>query len=216
MNDHVDSIEEPSAAEMATIHALLARPDVWHEPPIDLEDRVVTGISTLATVATDSFAPASIVDHEARRRSRSIPWWVATAAACVAIVAGVAALSGMFGDDKQVAAAEVALTGTDAAPQASATAEMSATPAGLKIVLDVDGLPPAPEGHFYEAWISSATLRVSAGSFHLRGGDKPIELWAGVVDPGFTRLAITLEPLDADTDSSGNVQLTGTYTLDDD
>ena len=132
------------------------------------------------------------------------------------IVAGSAVLFGALnGSDATAPDTEIALAGTDAAPDASAQAALSATPAGLKIVFDVDGLAPAPAGHFYEAWVSDGTLRVSAGTFHLRGGDKPIELWAGVVDPGFTQLAITLESLDGNTDSSGDARLVGSYDLGD-
>ena len=46
MTDHLDSVDEPSAAEMATIHTLLSRPDVWDTPPPDLEARIVTVIGT--------------------------------------------------------------------------------------------------------------------------------------------------------------------------
>ncbi len=83
-------------------------------------------------------------------------------------------------------------------------------------MLDVDDLAPAPDGYFYEAWVSNETIRVSAGTFHLREGDKPIELWAGAVDPSFSRLAITLEPLDGNTESSGDVQLLGNYDVGND
>jgi hypothetical protein len=214
MNDHLDSGEEPSATEMAAIEALLARPEVWDDPPADLEDRVAAAIAAEAISVTGSVAPSSIAEQRATRRSGGFPWWLSAAAAGVLVIAGVALVT--RGDDAQSADTEIVLTGTDTTPEASARAALSATPAGLKIVLDVDGLAPAPEGHFYEAWVSNGTLRVSAGTFHLRGGDKPIELWAGVVDPSFTSLAITLEPLDGNTDSSGDAQLVGTYDLDGD
>ena len=79
-----------------------------------------------------------------------------------------------------------ALEGTDAQPGASANVVISATPAGLKILLDTEGLPGAPDGYMYEAWVGDDTIGVSAGTFHLRGGDGPIELWAGVTGPEFT------------------------------
>jgi hypothetical protein len=214
MNDHLDSGEEPSATEMATIEALLARPEVWDDPPADLEDGVAAAIAAEAVSVTGSVAPGSIAEQRAKRRSGGLPWWLSAAAAGVLVIAGVALVT--RGDGAQSPDTEIELTGTDTSPGASAQAALSATPAGLKIVLDVEGLAPAPEGHFYEAWVSNGTLRVSAGTFHLRGGDKPIELWAGVVDPSFTRLAVTLEPLDGNTDSSGDAQLVGTYDLDGD
>lgn len=213
MNDPLDSVEEPSATEMAAINALLARPDTWDEPPAGLEDLVVAAIAGEAADAAPNGSPTSIAEQRARRARQATRWRFAAAAACLAIVAGIVVT--VRGDERSPDT-EIALAGTEAAPTASAQVELSATPAGLKILLDVEGLAPAPEGHFYEAWISNDTIRVSAGTFHLRGGDKPIELWAGVVDPDFTRLAVTLEPLDGNTDSSGDVQLVGNYDLDGD
>ncbi len=105
--------------------------------------------------------------------------------------------------------------GTDRAPDASAEVEVSDTPVGLKILLTPDGLPAAPEGTYYECWLSDGDVRVSAGTFHLRGGSGEIELWAGVVGPDFTHLAVTLEPIDDDLDSSGDAYLRGTFRLDD-
>ena len=93
---------------------------------------------------------------------------------------------------------------------------MDATPAGLKILLDADGLEGAPEGFMYEAWVGDGTIGVSAGTFHLRGGSDRIELWAGVTGPEFRRLWVTLEPIDDDASPSGDTRLRGEFSLDDD
>lgn len=211
MNDYLDSVEEPNAAETATIKALLARTEVWDEPPAYLEGLVITAIAAEVTSIDGAVAPSSIAEHRARRERHSLAWLLSAAAACVVIIAGVVLTN--RGSNEQKADAAITLAGTAAAPEASAQASLSATPAGLKIVLDVEGLAPAPEGHFYEAWISDGTIRVSAGTFHLRGGDKPIELWAGVADPSFNRMSVTLEPLDGKADSSGDAQLVGSYDV---
>ena len=128
------------------------------------------------------------------------------------IVAGVAVIS-RGGSDDGVA---FALEGTDAAPGASATVIVAATPAGLKILLDADGLPGAPDGYMYEAWVGDGTLSISAGTFHLRGGSTSIELWAGVTEPSFRRLWVTLEPIDDDPSSSLDARLRGEFSLPDD
>jgi hypothetical protein len=216
MTDHLDSVEEPSAAEMAMIQSLLSRREVWQTPPADLEDRVVTVVGTVATATARPEGSIPLDERRPRRAVRTKTWYVATAAACFVIISGAAVVFSLVSDDGQSVVAEVDLAGTTAAPDATAQAALWTTPAGLKIVLDVDGLGPAPAGHYYEAWVSNDTIRVSAGTFHLRGGDKPIELWAGVVDPSFTRLAVTLEPLDSDSGSSGDIRLRGTYALDGD
>jgi hypothetical protein len=210
-----ERFEEPSAAELEALAGLLARADVWDEPPSGLEDSVVAAVARSATDDAVSF--------DARRRdddaddaveagsSRAMPWWLTAAAVCAVVVAGVAVFA--RGSNPTVDGIVVALEGTDAAPGASAEVALAATPAGLKILLDADGLEPAPEGYFYEAWISNGLIRVSAGGFHLRNGDGPIELWAGVADPEFDTLAVTLEPVDGNTDSSGDVRLRGRYDL---
>jgi hypothetical protein len=139
-----------------------------------------------------------------------VPWWLGAAAAIVAVVGGLALIT-RGGDDGTV----FALTGTDAAPDATAELVVSATPAGLRLLLDPDGLPGAPEGTYYEAWVTDGDVRVSAGTFHLRDGDERIELWAGVVGPEFNQLAVTLEPVDADNGSSGDAYLSGRFSIDD-
>jgi hypothetical protein len=211
MTDHLDSVEEPSAAELAAIDALLAPPDVWDDPPDGIDDLVVSAIEAERGPVALPSGPVIALDERRAWRTRSAtPKWLAAAAVCAAVVAGLALVTrgGSGADDIRIA-----LAGTDAAPGASADVTLAATPAGLKILLDADGLEPAPDGYFYEAWVSNGSIRVSAGSFHVRNGDGPIELWAGVVDPDFTSLAVTLEPIDGDTDSSGDVRLSGQYQL---
>lgn len=184
--------------------SLLGRADVWDEPPTALEDAVVAAISAEAgEPAGDSAAPGR----------RSLPsWWLAAAAVCALVVAGVALVAGRdTGEPEQATGLVIELESTDLFPGASATADLAATPAGLRIVLDAQGLPPAGPDHFYEAWVTDGTIRVSAGTFHLNGGSAPIELWAGVDDPAFRTLTVTLEPLDGIADSSGQVILRGNF-----
>lgn len=216
MTEELDATPEPTADEAEAIAALLARADVWDEPPAGLEDDVVRAIAAARAerpAMGPGGAPTSTEASErpAEGRPSAMPWWLAAAAAVAVVVAVIAIAT--RGDDP--GGTVVALAGTDAAPGASAVVELSSTPAGLKILLDADGLDGAPDGFYYEAWVTDGTTRVSAGTFHLRGGDGPIELWAGIVDPGFDRLSITLEPIDGDTDTSGDVRLTGTFRLAD-
>ncbi len=210
MNDPLDPQGELDDAEFAALTELLARPDteLWAELPAGLEDAVVDAITAEATVTPADPVP---LDQVRSRRRSSVPWWLSAAAAVAVVVAGVALLT--RGGDAD--AVEFSLTGTEAAPGASAEVVLSATPAGLKILLDADGLPGAPEGTYYEAWLNNGEVSVSAGTFHLRGGSNRIELWAGVVTPDFDRLAITLEPIDGDAGSSGDARLVGTFELRD-
>jgi len=204
MSDEVESSDAPSDDDIARIEALFSRADatLWTDPPPGAEAAIM----------------AAIVDHEsdgaeAPQRRLGTKFgataWLATAAALVVVVTGIALIA-RGGDDATV----FALSGTDQAPDASAEVEVSETPVGVKILLTPAALPPAPDGTYYECWLSDGEVKVSAGTFHLRGGTGQIELWAGVGGPDFDRLAVTLEPLDDDLDSSGDVYLSGTFEPD--
>lgn len=202
MNDEIESIDEPTADEIAAVEAMLARADadgtLWADRPADGEAAILSEIE----------AESATRPVEMRPRRFTATSWLATVAAIAVIVAGITLIA-RGGDDATV----FALAGTDRAPGASADVEVAETPVGLKILLTPDELPAAPEGTYYECWLSNGDVKVSAGTFHLRGGSGEIELWAGVVGADFTRLAVTLEPIDDDLDSSGDVYLGGTFSL---
>lgn len=211
MNDDRAPIEEPDADQMAALGSVLARAELWDDLPAGLEDAVVAAI--MGDVATDA-AHAPAIALADRRPARTIgvamPWWLlASAAVAILALAFAVALRNARTDD----GVEATLAGAGPSAAASADVRLESTAAGLKILLTASGLDPAPDGYFYEAWVSDGQRRVSAGSFHLRWGTGTIELWAGVADPSFRLLTVTLEPIDGDTDSSGDVRLTGEYDL---
>ena len=209
MTEHMDALDDPSDDDIAALAALLARAEPWDEPPRALEDAVVAAI---VSEARSHRLPTQI--DRAERRARDM-WsrsrMLGAAAAVVVVVVGIVLMT-----RGSTQGTTFALEGTDAQPGASAEVVVAATPAGMKILLDTEGLPGAPDGHMYEAWVGNDTIGVSAGTFHLRGGDGPIELWAGVADPEFDRLWITLEPIDDDASPSGDARLSGEFSLVDD
>lgn len=220
MTDHIDSLDGPSEHELAALGAVLARVEPWDDPPPGLEDAVVAaiaaetrehhrGVGSPAASATIEAEPPVRLAERRGRRSWSAGTVLAAAAAVAVVVAGVIVTT-RGGSD----AVTFALEGTEASPDATADVTIAATPAGMKILLDADGLDGAPEGYMYEAWIGDGTIGISAGTFHLRGGDDQIELWAGVTGPEFRRLWVTLEPIDADTAPSGDTRLRGEFSLD--
>ncbi len=210
MTDHTEPHGESADVTPADLAALLSRPDMWEEPGAELERSVVDAVVRAATADTPITA---LHDRGERRSLRSVaaPWFAAAAVFGLIVAGIVVASRSSDGDDGVV----FAMAGTAAQPEASATAAVSATPAGMKILLTPDGLPGAPAGFMYEAWVSDGTIRVSAGTFHLRGGGGTIELWAGVADPSFRRLSVTLEPVDGDETSSLDARLVGEFQLDD-
>ena len=191
---------------LRAVEVALARADVWDDPRPGLEDDIVAAIRA---------EPVALDEVRARRERRRIPAWLITAAAVAVLAVGAVVVVRAAGDNTEVASdtTEASLAGTDLAPDATATAFFTPTPAGLKILLDADGLAGADPGHMYEAWISDGEIRVSAGTFHLRDGHNPIELWAGTDDPRFHVITVTLEPIDGVADSSGQVVLKGEFSL---
>ena len=187
------------------IEAALARADVWDEPRPGLEDDIVAAIRA---------EPVPIGAARTARRRR-LPVWLVAAAAVAVIAGGVVVVANLAGGNDEVASdtTEASLVGTDLAPDATATALFTPTPAGLKILLDANNLAGAAPGEMYEAWISDGSIRVSAGTFHLREGNGPIELWAGTDDPSFRIITVTLEPIDGVAESSGRVVLQGEFEL---
>lgn len=188
------------------VEAALSRGAVWDDPRPGLEDDIVAAIRTEPVPLERA--------RRARERGGFPRWLVATAAVAVIAVAAVVVVR-LARDDTELAGdtTESTLAGTELAPDATATAFFTPTPAGLKILLDAEGLAGAAPGEMYEAWISDGEIRVSAGTFHLRNGHNPIELWAGTDDPRFHIITVTIEPIDGVADSSGQVVLKGEFRL---
>jgi hypothetical protein len=196
---------------------LLGDPLVWDEPPAGLEDQVVAAIAAEAAGQQGSSpatapAPGGAVVTSRRPWARPFLAGVGAAAAIVLLVAGVALFAGGEGEDDR-GGTEVALAGTELAPEASADALVADTPLGTVLHLDVRDLPPAPEGAFYEVWMRQEGDdgdAVSAGTFHMRGGDGEVELWSGVPPERYPVVTVTLQQEGEGPESSGQVVLRGT------
>jgi hypothetical protein len=205
------STDDPTDPRDATVARLLDDPTVWAEVPAGLRDRVVAAAT--GAVAGDlpddgrpPAGPPASLDHHRRRRRRP----VAVAVAAVALVClGVAGGLVLARDDAPAARVEVAMAGTDEAPGATAVARLRDEPAGVSVRLTVEGLPPAPEGTFYEAWLVGEAGKVSAGTFHLRGEQDEIELWLGVDPTGYEAVTVTRQPVAGGTLADGVPVLRG-------
>jgi len=88
---------------------------------------------------------------------------------------------------------EVILAAAGPQPNAAASARVDETPNGTWIRLDVTALAPAPDGTYYEAWLTGPDGAVSAGTFHMRGEPGPVVLWAGVSPADFPDLVVSLQ-----------------------
>ncbi len=155
---------------------------------------------------------APVVSLDAARRKRRPGGWLlgglATAAAVAVIAIGALAV---VNRDDAIAGTEVALAGSELVPEASAVAHVEPRDDGVRIVLQVTGLPPAPPGSFYAAWVvkEEPRTRIPIGTFHLRGGGgDQIELWSGVSTDDYPTVSVTRQS-EADPAGPGEPMLRG-------
>jgi hypothetical protein len=198
----------------ASLDALLSDPLVWEEPPPGLEDLVVAAIAAEAEERGPAPGPLRTPGAPAwGGRAWVRPFLVGAAAASAAAILLVVVVGGLgSSDEDRSGGTEVALAGTDLAPDAAAVATVADTPLGTVVDLDVSDLAAAPEGTYYQAWLrqdGDDGELVSAGTFHMRGGDGEIALWAGVSAEQYPVLTVTLQEEGEGPASSGEVVLRG-------
>lgn len=168
-------------ASLDRLRAALSEPSVWESPGPNLEGHILAEFERRR-------APAG------GRRSRLA--WVAGAA--VAAVALVVSFVWSGAPDW-----EVYLVATPNAPLAMATVEGWNEPEGTRMRFEIEELEPAPEGTYYEIWLTAADGRhVSGGTFT---GPGVFETSIGVGRRDFPRVWITLEPADDDLGPSRTV-----------
>ncbi len=187
------------SVQLDGMRGLLADEAMWASPPPELAEPIVRGVEASAAVA-------------ARRGLAQRARWPVVGASAVAAALVVALLVterlGRSGTDDVT---QVALAGTNLAPDASGSATARETPTGLAITLHVDGLAPAPPRSYYQAWLAGEAGPVAIGTFHVRAGDDDrIELWSGVDPDAYPTLTVTIEPEDGNPASSGRRVLAGT------
>lgn len=214
MNDEELTPEE--AATIESFSALLVDEAVWGEPSPGLEDLIVGQIAAEAAAARRDAPPAGeVVPISAARRGRRGTWWTAAGAALVgAAAAALVTTAVVRTDDAGTSAGErVELRGTDLALGVAGTARLDSQPSGVRIDLDVPGLPDRVGGEFYQVWLKNCagTLLVPAGSFH--NLDDAVA-WAGVALADFPVITVTQESVVAGKDpaqgSSGLIVVSGT------
>jgi hypothetical protein len=158
--------------------ALLGDDAVWAELDPDVVDDAVAAVMAEACRAPstivhieDERPTAPVLDFDARRRPQWSSALLGAAAAMLLAVAGFVVLNLVADDGGPSSDFAVALAPTELQPGASGRVELTARPDGTVIVIETTGLPPAPEGTYYEAWLRTGPeFGVSPGTFHLRGG----------------------------------------------
>jgi Anti-sigma-K factor rskA len=181
--------EPPSEMHDALLAQVLADPATWVEPSPALEESVVQAVAAA----------------EAGRPRRRVALVAAVAAAVLGLIVVIGAV--VLGDGAG-ADYRAGLVATDLALGASGRAQATQTGSGFLVVLDARGLPPLPDGEFYEVWLRDTDgILVPIGSFS--ASDGPVMLWSGVSPDDFPGITVTIEPADGDQASSGRRVLAG-------
>ena len=192
--------------ELSLLAGLLGDPTTWAEPSTELEDAIVRSVEQAPPAADNEPVPSigGTTHGDAKPHRRRVRWLAAPAAAAIAAVIGIAALTG----PSTGADFTANLAATAAAPNARASVSITKNPAGFRVVLDAHGLPKLPTGRYYQAWLKNAhgTL-VPLGTFS--SSDGRVTLWSGVSPSEFTAISVTIEAANGDQGSSGDRVLTG-------
>ncbi len=98
---------------------------------------------------------------------------------------------------------------TELVPGASAEFSVVSTPSGEEITLWTEGLPAAPEGRYYAAWLVGPEGPVPVGTFHMRRGEEAIDLWSGVDTERYPNFMVTLQSEGEPPTPSDQVMLRG-------
>jgi hypothetical protein len=180
---------------------LLDDPAVWAEVPADLRARTLAeATGSVPGPARHARRPTGLGGH---RRLLLV------AAAVLGALMAAGGLGVVLTGDSEPAGVEVALAGTEDLPGATASVELRDEAAGVSVLLDVAGIPPAPDGSFYEVWLVGDAGKVSAGTFHRRGEEDQITLWLGVELAGYDAITVTRQPTAGGTTAEGVVVLRG-------
>lgn len=185
--------------DLDALARLLGSRAVWDDPEPGLEDRIV------AEVAAQVDAAPRMPTAPGRSERRHLRLIGAVAVLFLVVGVGIAMLAGDGTDGTQLA-----LEGSELVPGASAIADLERLDEGLRVVLRVTDLPPAEPGTYYQGWVRNDDGEaVTIGTFHMRGGDGEVELWAGVTEEEYPIITVTLQQEGAGAESSGVVVLSG-------
>jgi len=205
VGDRADALAADEAAELGLLADLLADPSTWAEPDPGLEDAIVRAVDDAPPATRPIRTPrATQARQHPSRRQRFMVAAFGAAAAVIALVGGVVALSG----GGTSTAYEAQLTATAVAPGAHASATITKSDAGFRITLDAHGLPHLPAGEYYAAWLRNrAGNVVPVGTFS--SSDGTVTLWSGVSPATFRTISVTVQPAGRAEARSGRRVLVG-------
>ncbi|HEV2757417.1 MAG TPA: anti-sigma factor [Actinomycetota bacterium] len=210
------------------VHKLLVDAPLDHTPPPGLEDDVfsLVALEPVGSLVSNALPAADPPDDLERaallragvlapRRSRATTVLV-PALGVATVVLGILGINwrseadrmrddfGPVGQTMQL----VNLSGSPEPPAETTVELVRYGDSSYKVVID-GPVPPAPDGYYYEMWMSGPTGRVSCGTFTV-GDDETVHNFSIGVDPAdYPYLEITLEPDDGNEEMNGEVQWQG-------
>ena len=180
--------------DFGRIGEVLAKESVWADPPGHIAPAL------MAEMTGDEIT--SNAPRSGRDRSR---WsWPAAAVLVGAAAVLFVVIFGGFGSESDEPDLFFAVTGEGV----SGRAEVGAAEAGWWIRIDIEGLDPAPDGSYYEGWLTDGADVVSVGTFHMHDG-KNVVLWSGVPMTEYPEFSVTREMVVEGPGPSGVVVATG-------
>lgn len=180
--------------DMGRIGEILSETSVWADPPGHIAPALMAEITG-----------GEVIPLPANTSKRAARWlWPSVAALAGAAAVLLFFVFGPVGDQSDVSGLVFAVAGDGVTGQA----EVGPAEAGWWIRLNLAGLDPAPEGSYYEGWVSNGTDLVSVGTFHMRDGDY-VALWSGVPLTDYPELWVTREAVADGPAPSEDVVVTG-------
>lgn len=180
-------------AELAAYEAVVemlpaAAPGITPSP--ELKERLLDQVEKHAKPQQRTAPSGPTLWERLSRWLHQPQWQTAVALGALLIIVGGLFLWQQAG---QNAAAEIVLTGTEAAPQAQGILEVAAN--GRDGVLTVNGLPPLDSAQQYQLWLIADGERVSGGVFSVTAdGRSTLTIHAPQPIPEYSAFGITIEP----------------------
>lgn len=223
-------LDEGETSALDRVGAILADEALWGGPSAGLRDELLGRVRTQSDASGDdpslAITPGS-TDKPTRRRSGRRLGMVGGGLVAAAAAIAAVLFATRPADDPEVTTYELAAT--ELTPDLVASVDVKPLPAGVAIVLHIEGLPPAEEGTYYAAWLMPAAAEamadgdapdeelgdrpmVGVGSFHWREGGVPVGLWSGVDTDRFPIFIVTVQEEDAPPIASDVVVMTGRLT----
>jgi hypothetical protein len=199
--DDGGSPDPEETAELDELRRLLGRPELWAEPPADMEDRVAAAIA--AERDGQSPQPQARPNRQRRWRAR-----VVGIAAALLITVGIGVAVSLARRDHGGEHLALALAAPSGTTGIDGHVDFTRTTSGWRVELVADALPRRDAGRYYEAWMAngSGTL-VPVGTFNEA---HHVVLWSAVSPRDVPTLTVTEEEADNNQASSGRRVLIGT------